>query len=167
MTDAAPTTEPEPRMDPDPKADAFAIQVYEASRWVARAGWLILAISLFMPSTRWFAWPAAQFVIPAIFCLGYILMVWKGRSGFKLYGLGTFFALPKIGYLYTNKSALNASWLHFLAFDLFAGAWMVRDGTAHDIPVWLIFLCLPFTLILGPVGLLFYIVLRFAFVGLV
>lgn len=153
--------------DPNTGADILADRVYEASRWLARAGWLILVLSLFLPPTRWWAWPAAQFVIPGLFCLGYILMVWKGRSGFGRYGLGTFFALERIGYLYTNRSALNASWLHFLALDLFAGAWMVRDGVALGMPDWLIFICLPFTLMLGPVGLLLYIVLRFALFGFV
>ena len=136
--------------------------VFEASRWLARAGWLILAISLFVPRTRRLAWPTAQFVVPAIFCLGYLLMVWQGRGGFERYGLSTFFFLEGIGHLYTNLNALTASWLHFLALDLFAGAWMVRDGVERGMPSLVIFLCLPFTLMLGPAGLLLYIVLRFA-----
>ncbi len=146
-------------------ADNRAYKTYELSRWVARAGWLILVVALFFPAWRNQALPTAQFVFPAILCLMYIWMVWEGRVGFEKNGLRTFFKLDYIGELYTNKSALNASWLHFLALDLFAGAWMVRDGLALDMPDWLIFLCLPFTLMLGPVGVLLYIVLRFALFG--
>jgi hypothetical protein len=147
------------------KTDSRAYNAYELSRWVARLGWLILVVALFCPPWRQHALPAAQFVFPAILCLMYIWMVWEGRSGFKNHGLKTFFNLDFIGELYTNKCALNASWLHFLALDLFAGGWMVRDGLALGMPIWLIFLCLPFTLMLGPVGVLLYIVLRIALFG--
>lgn len=144
----------------------IAYKAYELSRWLARLGWLILVIALFWAEARPWALPVAQFVVPALFCLGYIWMVWEGRGGFKAHGLRTFFNLDYIGELYTNKSALNASWLHFLALDLFAGGWMVRDGLALGMPPWLIFICLPFTLILGPVGVLLYIVLRLSLYGL-
>jgi hypothetical protein len=143
-----------------PVADALSETTFQASRWLARIGWLILVLSLFREETRPWAWPAAQFVVPALFCLGYILMVVTGRRGFEKYGLPTFFSLEGIGYLYTNTRALAASWLHFLALDLFAGAWMVQDGLARGMSCWLVLLCLPFTLMLGPVGLLLYIILR-------
>ena len=54
-----------------------------------------------------------------------------------------------------------AGWIHYLAFDLFIGAWEVRDaqrrGIAH---VWLI-PCLPLTFLAGPVGLLLYLAIRY------
>lgn len=147
------------------EADRRAYRAYEASRWVARFGWLILFVALVYAPWRNYTLPAAHFAFPAILCLMYIWMVWEGRGGFRAHGLKTFFDLDFIGELYTDKSALNASWLHFLALDLFAGAWMVRDGLGLGMPVWLIFLCLPFTLMLGPVGVLIYIVLRIALFG--
>ena len=147
------------------QADSRAYKVYELSRWLTRFGWLALVVALFYAPWREYALPTAQFVFPAILCLLYIWMVWDGRGGFKENRLKTFFALDNIGKLYTNKSALNASWLHFLALDLFAGGFMVRDGLALGMPVWMIFICLPFTLMLGPVGVLLYIVLRFALFG--
>jgi hypothetical protein len=149
------------------EADSRAYKVYELSRWVTRLGWLILVVALFHAGWRPYTLPAAQFAFPAILCLLYIWMVWAGRGGFKEHGLKTFFRLDNIGKLYTNKSALNASWLHFLALDLFASGWMVRDGLALGMSVWLILLCLPFTLMLGPVGVLVYIVLRLALFGFV
>lgn len=147
--------------------ESRAYKTYELSRWVARLGWLILVFALLCPALRPRALPTAQFVFPAILCLMYLWMVWEGRSGFKAHGLKTFFNLDFIGELYTNKCALNASWLHFLALDLFAGGWMVRDGLALHMPIWLIFLCLPLTLMLGPLGVLVYIVLRLALFGFV
>ncbi len=148
-------------------ADDRAKQAFQLERWITRFGWVILVVALFDSTWRKYTLPTAQFVVPAILCLMYIWMVWDGRTGFKANGLGTFFNLEYIGKLYTNLSALNASWLHFLALDLFAGGWMVRDGLALGMSPWLVFLCLPFTLMLGPTGVLVYIVLRIALFGFV
>jgi len=63
---------------------------------------------------------------------------------------------------FTVPEAVIAGWLHYLVFDLFVGAWEVRDAQKRGINHWLVVPCLFFTLILGPVGLLLYIALRFA-----
>lgn len=147
--------------------DNRALKTYDFQRWVARLGWLVLVVALFDATWRKYTLPTAHFIFPAILCLLYVWMVWSGRSGFTENGLGTFFKLKNIGKLYTDLCALNASWLHFLALDLFAGGWMVRDGLALGMPAWLIFICLPFTLMLGPIGVLLYIVIRIAMYGLI
>jgi hypothetical protein len=54
-----------------------------------------------------------------------------------------------------------AGWIHYLLFDLFVGAWEVRDAVRRDVPHWLVVPCLILTLILGPIGLLLYVVVRF------
>src|SRR3954471_17463735 len=136
--------------------------VYLLSKFVVIPGWLILIASLFVRRVRPIGWPTAQFVLPAILALGYLFMVWEGRHGFDSYGLLTFFRLDGIDHLYNDRSALTASWLHFLALDLFAGAWIVRDGVARLIHPLLILLCLPFTLMLAALGLLLYFALRLA-----
>jgi SNF family Na+-dependent transporter len=51
-------------------------------------------------------------------------------------------------------------WVHFLAFDLFIGAWMVRDARRLKILHLAVIPCLLVTFLLGPVGLLTYLVLR-------
>jgi hypothetical protein len=139
----------------------YTALVYAISKMVAVAGWLLLAVSLFTPRWRPKLWPLAQFVLPAILCILYVLMVIDGRDGFDRYGLGTFFSLEGVGWLYTKPSALNAGWLHFLALDLFAGSWIVRDGVERRIPTLLLLLCLPFVLMLAPLGLLLYLILRY------
>ena len=53
-------------------------------------------------------------------------------------------------------------WVHYLAFDLFVGAWEVRDAQRRSISHLYVVPCLLFTLMLGPVGLLAYLTLRFA-----
>ena len=61
-----------------------------------------------------------------------------------------------------ERRALAAGWLHYLAFDLFVGAFIARDGLERGVPALLILLCLPLTLLFGPLGLLLYLILRLA-----
>jgi hypothetical protein len=65
--------------------------------------------------------------------------------------------------LFANDSALAAGWIHYLAFDLFIGSWIVRDGLERQVPRLLITFCLPLTLVAGPAGLLLYFAFRLAF----
>ncbi len=48
-----------------------------------------------------------------------------------------------------------------LVFDLFVGAWEVRDAQRRGIAHGFVVPCLVFTLMLGPIGLFLYLVLRY------
>ena len=41
---------------------------------------------------------------------------------------GGFGSIAEVRALFANDSALAAGWLHYLAFDLFVGAWIAREG---------------------------------------
>ena len=69
-----------------------------------------------------------------------------------LYGVMVGFSAPHI---------VVAAWIHLLVFDLFVGAWEVRDAQRRDVPHWLVIPCLLATLMIGPVGLLLYVLIRF------
>jgi len=58
--------------------------------------------------------------------------------------------------------ALLAGWIHYLAFDLFIGAWEIRDSQQHQIPHLAMIPCMAMTFMLGPIGLLFYFAIRTA-----
>ena len=51
-------------------------------------------------------------------------------------------------------------WAHFLAFDLFVGRWIYLDSREKNISAWLMAPILFFTLMLGPLGFLSYLLLR-------
>jgi hypothetical protein len=63
---------------------------------------------------------------------------------------------------FTSPYATLVGWVHYLVFDLFVGAWEVRDARRREIPHLAVVPCLVVTLMLGPVGLLAYLTLRFA-----
>jgi hypothetical protein len=50
-----------------------------------------------------------------------------------------------------------AGWVHYLAFDLWIGAWIGRDAASRDLPRWQVVPCEVATLMLGPVGLVRYV----------
>lgn len=55
----------------------------------------------------------------------------------------------------TPESAA-AGWLHYLAFDFWMGAWIVKHSQQKSIPhLWIVFPLL-FTFMLGPMGVLLY-----------
>jgi hypothetical protein len=63
---------------------------------------------------------------------------------------------------FENHWLLLAGWVHYLAFDLFIGAWQVRDSKALGISHLLVLPCLVLTFLFGPVGLLLYFLIRVA-----
>lgn len=126
---------------------------------LAILGWLALLVALFVKPARQYAFPAAQFIIPAILAFGYILLIWQGRGGFEQ---GGFTSIEAVRALFANDAALAAGWLHFLAFDLFVGAWISRDAAGRGISPLIVLPCLPLTFLLGPAGLLLYLVARTA-----
>ena len=124
---------------------------------LAAAGWLGLIVALFVKSARPAAWAAAQLVIPAILAIAYVLLLWHGRTAFAEGGFGS---LQEVRTLFNNDSALVAGWLHYLAFDLFIGAWITRDCARRGVPPLLVLPCLPLTFLFGPTGLLLYFAVR-------
>lgn len=71
-----------------------------------------------------------------------------------------FFSLGGVMKFFTSPYATVVGWVHYLAFDLFVGAWEVRDAERRAIAHWLVVPCLFFTLMFGPIGLLAYLGLR-------
>lgn len=123
------------------------------------AAWAGLILSLFVKPVRPIAWAAAQVIVPALLAVAYVLLIWVGMRAEG----GGFGSIEEIRALFADDSALVAGWFHFLAFDLFIGSWIVRDGLERRIPALLLLLCLPLTFLFGPSGLLLYFILRLAF----
>ena len=127
---------------------------------LAMAGWAGLLLALFWRPARPIAWTAAQIVVPAILAVAYILLIREGLGAVEGGGFGS---IEKVRILFADDSALAAGWLHYLAFDLFVGGWIARDGVERRIPGLLLVPCLALTFLFGPAGLLLFLVLRLAF----
>ena len=73
---------------------------------------------------------------------------------------GSFFSLSGVMLLFQHPRSVLAGWIHYLAFDLFVGLYIVNDAQKWDISHWFVAPLLVATLMLGPSGLLLYVMLR-------
>jgi len=74
---------------------------------------------------------------------------------FRLY-----LSLDNLYILFATESFLLVFWLHFIALNLFLGSWISRDGIKYNIPRSLVFLPLILVYLTGPLGLVFYWIIR-------
>lgn len=115
--------------------------------------WLLLALA---PSWRW-----TERIVHAAWIPLLLAVVYAGAFGLAPAPEGAGFgSLEGVMTLFTSPFAVLAGWVHYLAFDLFVGAWEVRDARRRGVPHWMVLPCLLLTLMLGPLGLALYLVLR-------
>ena len=115
-------------------------------------GWVALLVA---PLRRSLAVTVARWVA-VILCGGYFAMLVAGMAGPGPPPGASFDSLAGVRLLLSTPEALLAGWVHYLAFDLFVGAWQVEDAPAANVPHWLVLPCLGLTFVAGPVGLLLY-----------
>jgi hypothetical protein len=75
-------------------------------------------------------------------------------------GDGGFGSLQAVQRLLAEPALLTAGWLHYLAFDLFVGAWIAERAGALGLPHWLVLPLLALTFMFGPAGFLAFALVR-------
>jgi hypothetical protein len=133
--------------------------IFNAGNLLAVTGWVGLLIALFAAPARRFALVWAAITVPALLAAAYVALLIGGREAFAEGGFGS---IAEVRALFAHDAALTAGWLHYLAFDLFVGAWIVRTGLDRGISRWLVLPCLPLTFLFGPTGLLLFFVFHAA-----
>jgi hypothetical protein len=124
--------------------------------WIAHvpavAGWIALVA---LPAER--GVPIARWAAGAL-AVGYaILFFIAGPQGqelarnYSLEGVAAFFASPEL---------LLLGWIHYLAFDLFVCSWQAEEAARLGIPKRTLVACLILTFLIGPLGLLAFLVAR-------
>ncbi len=122
--------------------------VFSVCSTAAALGWLLLIV---LPRMRW-TQVVAGTLIPLGIAAVYLVLIARYMSGSS----GGFGSLSEVAQLFSQPGLLLAGWVHYLAFDLFIGAWEVRDAARHGVPHLLVIPCLIMTFLLGPIGLLAY-----------
>jgi hypothetical protein len=115
-------------------------------------GWLLLAV---LPAWKWTRILAAYVIPGALSLLYFALMI----SDVGLFS-GGFTSVDAVRQMFNNDWMLLAGWVHYLAFDLFVGAWEVRDSQRLEVPHAFVVPCLILTFVAGPIGLTAYFVAR-------
>ncbi len=121
--------------------------------------WLLLILA---PRWRWTTLLVQSVLVPVVLGLVYTWLICTVFFGGALPEGGNFTTLVGVMLFFSSPIAATAAWIHFLVFDLFLGAWQVRDAQARGIPHLAIVPCLILTLLAGPAGLLLYLALRTA-----
>ena len=133
-------------------------QLFSLSSTMALLGLIILLASPIIPRA---AQIASGVVIPGLLSILYsalILAFWSRAEG-------GFDSLAGVMQLFTFQELALAGWIHFLAFDMFLGAWEVRTAKQEGIAFYLIIPCLALTFMFGPIGFLLFMGLRAARYG--
>jgi hypothetical protein len=130
--------------------------LFQSGSVIVLPGWLALIVAAFWAKPRPQLILAARFVIPALLAAAYVYLITMGLDAFKD---GGFNSITQVRALFSHDGALTAGWLHYLAFDLFVGAWIVERGTERGLNGLLLLPCLVLTFLFGPAGYLLFLLL--------
>src|SRR5829696_7142716 len=122
-------------------------RIFSLAGAIAMSGWLLL---IFFPKHP-FARLVSGMVLPIALSIFYLVLIASNIRGAE----GGFGSLAEVTTLFQKQELLLAGWIHYLAFDLFIGAWESRDASRNHIPHLVVIPCLVMTFMLGPIGLLF------------
>ncbi len=127
--------------------------IFSVANMFALLGWAGLIL---LPGRAWVIDGVAGFAVPALLSVAYAGLI----GAFWAVAEGGFSSLDEVRLLFQTPGLLLAGWLHYLAFDLFVGAWEVRTSRAEGIPHFLVVPALVLTFLFGPAGFLLFMVIR-------
>ncbi len=128
-------------------------QIFQACNSLALLNWLLLIVA---PRWKW----TGRITVGIVVTILSALYVFGVTQALDLSSLNDFGSLEGVMSLFTKEAAVLVGWLHYLAFDLMTGYFILRNSAKYDISHWFIIPCLLFTFMLGPTGLLLYFIIR-------
>ncbi|MFH0130496.1 ABA4-like family protein [Variovorax sp. VaC1] len=133
--------------------------LFSAGSTVALPAWAALGAAPWLGRAKPAIWALTGIVIPVGLGLAYWWLMatyWSSAPG------GGYGSLSAVHALFQQPALLTAGWFHYLAFDLFVGTWIAREGERAGIAPLLLLPCFVLTFLFGPVGLLAFLALRVA-----
>jgi hypothetical protein len=128
----------------------FLFQVFNQA---AALGWVILILAPKWKITRMVI---RNGVYPLALALVYIIIL---ATNFNPES-ADFTSLEGVKSLFANDYMVLLGWVHYLAFDLFVGIWIVADSEKLGFRHYSIVPALFLTFMLGPTGFLVYMIMR-------
>lgn len=116
--------------------------------------WLLM---IFAPRWKPTDFLTKTLLIPALLALVYSYYLFFGNSTLNLQSFST---LAGVKSLFSHDTGLLAGWIHYLAFDLTVGSWMIRNAQRQQVAHGWVIPGLLFSFLLGPIGLLWYLTVR-------
>lgn len=124
---------------------------------VGTAAMLMWLLMILLPK-----WKVTRFlidfkVVPVFLSIVYAIYIFQA---ILINGWFDFGSLDSVMALFTEENAVLAGWVHYLAFDLLLGMWMLNQNKTLGIHQLLMAPCLIATFMLGPLGFLLFMIFR-------
>ena len=134
--------------------------VFSAANILAMIAWVVLILL-----------PRHPIALAGVLYLGVGLlsMVYAVALGGVLSGVipageggagASFTSIEGVRDIFASDGGVTIGWVHYLAFDLFVGLWIARDGDAKFISRFIQAPILLLTFVAGPAGLLLWLIIR-------
>jgi predicted small secreted protein len=123
--------------------------LFDFANFYAFLGWFLLFSAPNWKHTQ----TIVKYGILVVLGLIYSILVLKGIMNFNVSDFST---LSNVKQLFSKDEALLAGWIHYLCFDLFVGAYIVRKSKELNISRLIYSLILPFTFMFGPIGFVIF-----------
>ncbi|KAB8151239.1 DUF4281 domain-containing protein [Kordia sp. TARA_039_SRF] len=129
-------------------------EVFKIVGTLALPMWILLIV---LPK-----WKVTRFlidykIVPVLLSVVYAIYIAKALIAG---GMMDFGSLESVMQLFTVENAVLAGWIHYLAFDLLVGMWMVNQNQTLQIHPIILAPCLVGTFLFGPVGFLIFMIIK-------
>ncbi|WP_111682588.1 ABA4-like family protein [Winogradskyella tangerina] len=129
-------------------------EVFSIVNVIALPMWVLM---IFLPK-----WKGTRFlidykIIPLVLSLFYAFYIGNSMLSGPPMDFGS---LESVMHLFTFENAVLAGWVHYLAFDLLVGMWMLDQNKSLNIHPILMAPCLIGTFMLGPIGFILFMIIR-------
>ncbi len=132
--------------------------IFQIANSIALLAWLPLWVAPNWSGTRWWV---EQKAVVGLMGLAYLsLFLWLMLMPKEETVALDFSSLEGLMTLFQTEEAVLVGWIHYLAFDFLAGCYIFEKAKARHIPHLLLLPALVFTFMLGPVGWIFYVVVK-------
>lgn len=128
-------------------------EVFSIASKLAIFMWVLM---VFLPK-----WSITRFfidykIIPIILSIVYVIYIIQAM---QIGGMMDFGSLKSVMALFTEQNVVLAGWVHYLAFDLLIGMWILNQNQTVKIHHLLIIPCLLATFMFGPIGFLLFTIM--------
>ncbi len=130
--------------------------IFKFANTLALLSWVYLAAFPFRPVTH----KVLVGVVITLLSITYAGLVFNALEPTDFQKFNT---LDGVVSLMSVPGAALLGWIHYLAFDLMVGVFIAANAAKHGISRWVILPCFLFTFMLGPVGLLLYLLVRWMY----
>lgn len=130
-------------------------QVFSIAGMFTMPMWILM---IFLPKWKITRFLMEYKVIPTLLSLIYAIYIIQAII--LIGGMMDFGSLASVMKLFTEENAVLAGWVHYLAFDLIVGMWMLRQNEKLNIHQLIMAPILFSTFMFGPLGFLIFMIIK-------